>query len=317
MMVRREALRPRLRTLMVAGGNRIGPKLKPNRTRSVSSLPGQLSWKRRNLVENHPLSQPHYHRRRSSFASFAALLPKHSSSSSSTVLVLDGRTRRAAPGGVTRLLLLLLGAVTATVLLHKDDFAQLEETKDRDRFRNDDNHNENNNDSGGGGGAGARNASTKFGSPATPPGLFPLVLLQAMKRAARLGYAAGLVAWDYHRLSAADASPKSNDDTDNNDWERLVELRRQALRDAQEAAAATVPSLEEHNLDPDERRRRRKQAVQQAAREVVEAEDQLLASQAGRTGRHSDVHQKAAQRLLHLCQVNGGVYIKGTFVGTT
>lgn len=93
-------------------------------------------------------------------------------------------------------------------------------------------------------------------------------------------------------------------------WEHERDLRRKQLQDAQ-SLYSTADTVEQQQSETQEQRRHRKmqqkQDMLEAASLLAQAEDQL-ADLGG--DRQSQVHQKAATRLLHLCRTNGGVYIK-------
>lgn len=101
-------------------------------------------------------------------------------------------------------------------------------------------------------------------------------------------------------------------------WEDQCDMRQNELADAQEVY--TTNSNNNKHTTIEERvlaKRHEKQIMQQAAERLAEAEEQLSLlsnniEDGGAGGRNirKAAHQQAADRLLKLCQTNGGVYIK-------
>jgi hypothetical protein len=66
----------------------------------------------------------------------------------------------------------------------------------------------------------------------------------------------------------------------------------------------------ETNTDLTVRKRQQKQAMQEAARRLAQAEEELHRLGGNGESAKSRLHRRAAQRLLELCHTNGGAYIK-------
>lgn len=131
--------------------------------------------------------------------------------------------------------------------------------------------------------------------------------LEATARAARLFSTAVLMVVDY-RLANLWLLVSQVDDgrkLERENWESEAEKRR---KDLEESQIVYMKASHKH-LDYAgrvEAKRKEKQAMLEAAERLAEAEEKL--SSIGSV--KSDIHTKAANRILELCRRNGGVYIK-------
>lgn len=159
------------------------------------------------------------------------------------------------------------------------------------------------------GGAGAAAAAYRHGFR-NDEGSALAPTAQATARVLRLlGTCATMVA-DY-KLPALVAAASSDDDDDERSaqaayWEEQVTALREELDKAQETYATNNhPDLDmKQRVEAKQEERKHMHAV---AERLAEAEEQLTL--AG-SSRKSLTHRRAAQRLLDLCHVNRGVYIK-------
>lgn len=130
--------------------------------------------------------------------------------------------------------------------------------------------------------------------------------LQAVGRALNLAQTVVLMTMDY-KLGALGSFAYGDDekDAERAHWETESMRRRRDLTMAQE--------MYTHNSHPDlepperlKKKRSERQAMLDAAQALAEAEELLVKL----GSRQSKIHEKAAKRLLKLCQENRGVYIK-------
>jgi aarF domain-containing kinase len=131
--------------------------------------------------------------------------------------------------------------------------------------------------------------------------------MEATARALRLISTAVLIVTDYESAKIkTKLFPEQNPERVR--WEKEKEMRRQELEDAQIAYTSPKPAemVEKSGKTRQEFIVDQKESVHLAAERLAEAEEEL--STLG--DRKSEVHQKAANRLLELCRRNGGVYIK-------
>ena len=130
--------------------------------------------------------------------------------------------------------------------------------------------------------------------------------IEAVARALRLFSTAILVVTDYEFDKVAS---KLFPDTDprRTYWEEEKRMRQQELEQAQIAYTSPKPNdmVEKSGMTRQEFVMTQKESVHCASERLAEAEGELSA-----LGRKGSVHYKAANRLLHLCHKNGGVYIK-------
>jgi hypothetical protein len=131
--------------------------------------------------------------------------------------------------------------------------------------------------------------------------------MEATARALRLISTAVLIVTDYESAKiTTKLFPEQNPERVR--WEQEKQARRQELEDAQ--IAYTSPKPVEMVAKSGKSRQAfivdQKESVHLAAERLAEAEEEL----ATLGDRKSEVHKKAANRLLELCRRNGGVYIK-------
>lgn len=138
--------------------------------------------------------------------------------------------------------------------------------------------------------------------------VFPTI--QASSRFIRLSGVCILMAVDYKTAGLWNrSSPRAEDEQsrERTAWEEQYSKRKQEFESAQEKYSTNDRSGSTNIQDRVLAKRKEKLAMQNAADRLAEAEQHLadLGSSA-----MSIVHTKAAQRLLDLCRVNRGVYIK-------
>ena len=130
--------------------------------------------------------------------------------------------------------------------------------------------------------------------------------MEAAVRALRLVSTAILVVTDYEfDKVASKLFPDSN--PQRTYWEEETRRRQEQLEQAQIAYTSpkTNDMVEKSGMTRQAFVMAQKAAVHQGSERLAEAEVELSA-----LGGKGNVHYKAANRLLHLCHKNGGVYIK-------
>ena len=151
--------------------------------------------------------------------------------------------------------------------------------------------------------------------------------MEAAVRAVRLvgTVARMIVAYEFAKFETKlPFTIQSKEEEEMLELERAVEQRELELEMAQKAYASESPrsppsspagnepqpQRQQEESVEDRRHRKQKQKIemQQAAEKLAEAEEQLQAKE-GMSSK-SRLHRSQAERLLHLCRRNGGVYIK-------
>ena len=133
-----------------------------------------------------------------------------------------------------------------------------------------------------------------------------LPTLEATARALRLISTAFFMVADYETAKvSARLFPATDPERSRLEAERTT--RRQVLEEAQIVYTSPTPDhlVAERGITRQALILEQKESVHQAAGRLAETDEALLA-----LGSQGSVHEKAANRLLHLCRSNGGVYIK-------
>ena len=146
---------------------------------------------------------------------------------------------------------------------------------------------------------------------------FSLVIptMEASVRAMRLVTTACQIVFDYEVAKLENQLPFTSQSKEENTIKQLeaeVEKLELKLEEAQnEYTSGTASKETTRDLSVEERielQNRQKQHMQEIAKDLAQAEEQLIAKEDLST--KSSLHRKSADRLLNLCRQNGGVYIK-------
>ena len=137
--------------------------------------------------------------------------------------------------------------------------------------------------------------------------------LEASVRVLRLLRTAVLMVMDYevakYKPRFLEAPSTKKEDLELEALEIAMEVKQKELENAQIAYARGSTDYDE--MSPDERRtlkENQKRLMNQAATELADIEEKLGTMEG--VSAKSQLHRKAAHRLLDLCRQNGGVYIK-------
>ena len=151
----------------------------------------------------------------------------------------------------------------------------------------------------------------------TPQNISDIIVptLEATGRVMRLAKTAVLIAMDYKTAdwfvfagSSSNNQLLPQQDEETRFWEDQVTKRQQVLDDTQ-ITYSKMTHLQLNDFERMQAKAHERQAMQQAALELAQAQEQLIALQ-GDSSKTSQIHRKAARRLLQLCHDNKGVYIK-------